>query len=159
MLGIEMHVTFQNRSATFIWGIAAIWLGMLCVATYVLVRDGVPSGHAVATTAVVVAVFWAAGIGLAILAASRPCYFVEVRRGAQISVAWRYPHKVIRRVIPRTHVEPAVVVDSEGSDGGPYYFARSSVLYGEPVDLVESRARNVCEQACTRFNEALFGRG
>lgn len=152
-----MPVTFQNRTAIFLWGFTVAWIGMLCAMTYVLVRDGAPDGHSVAATVLVAAVFWAAGIGLAFFAASKPCYFVAVYRGSRIAATWRYPHKVICKVVPRPQVEPALVVDSKDSDGDPYYFARAALLQGEPLDIAESHAREVCEKACHRFNEALFG--
>ncbi len=126
--------------------------------TYVLFRDGAPSGYPVGVSVLVAAVFWAAGIGLALYAASKPCYFVDVHRGSRISATWRYPHKVIRRVVPRSQVEPALVVDAKDSDGDPYYFARAAILHGDPLDIAEGHTRDVCEQACTRFNEAFFGR-
>lgn len=152
-----MSISFVNRSAMVIWCFTAVWVGMLFIATYMLIRDGLPADFIATANILFAASFWIAAIGLALYAASKPCYLVDVHSALRISVTWRYPHKVIRRDIPRAEVQPAAVFDSKDSEGDPYHFARV-LMPGDFIDIAESHTRQICEEACARFNVALFGR-
>lgn len=148
-------LVFHNRGAVFIWGFAAVWLGMLGMMSYLLHRDGFSNAHSEAVGLLVIGAFWVAGAGLVLLVMSKPIYSVHVHANSGIAVRWQYPHRVVHEVIPRSRLVRAIVVESD-SDSGLYYFARVVVRGGKPVNLVEGHQREACEQACTRFNDALF---
>jgi hypothetical protein len=149
-------VTFQNRLAGFLWGFAAVWLTMLLAMTYVVLRDGPPEGSSAPTVVIVMALFWIGGIGLGAFVSTKPCIFVTIEQGNSVSATWRYPHKVVRRVLPAASVLPAAVIDSRDSDGDPYFYARANTIDGEPIDITEGHSQKDCEQACERFNSALY---
>jgi hypothetical protein len=150
-----MTAIFRNRLAAFLWGFAAVWVTMLLAMTYVALRDRPPEGISVPMV-VIMAVFWVAGIGLVAFVSTKPCFFVTVDRDGRVSATWRYPHKVVRKVLPVASVRPAIVVDSRDSDGDPYFHARVNTIDGEPIDIAEGHSRVDCEQACERFNSALY---
>ena len=77
------------------------------------------------------------------------------RPPGSVTVTWRYPHKVVRRVFGAAGVEPATVVGSRDSEGDPYFYARVVSTDGETIDLAESHDRSACERACKKFNAAL----
>ncbi|MEO8675556.1 MAG: hypothetical protein ABI569_08255 [Casimicrobiaceae bacterium] len=149
-------MTFQNRLGLFLWGFAAVWLTMLFAMTYLVLRDGPPDGHSVPTTVLIMAFFWTGGIGLVTYVSRQPCFFVTVEDGTRVSVTWRYPHKVVRKVFASAQVLPATIVKCEDSEGGPYFVARVNTVAGESVDLAEGRNRGACERARARFNATLF---
>ena len=149
---------FHNRSAVFLWILAAAWLLLLAVFTCIFHRDGTPAGHSNGVILAVLILFWMSGAWLASLVASRPLLVVTADGADGIRATWRFPHRVVRRAIGKARLRPAQVVDSEDSDGNPYYFARVHATEGESIDLKEGRDRQGCENACARFNDAVFGK-
>jgi hypothetical protein len=147
--------TFQNRSAAFLWGFAAVWLAMLMVFSYLVVRDGPPSGYSQSVTAMVLALFWLGGLGLGAFVVSKPCIRVRVDQGGNVSATWRYPHRVVRRVFLAETVLPAQIVESLDSDGDPYFRVRVTTSRGESIDIAEGHSRVACERTCERFNSEL----
>jgi hypothetical protein len=152
---LQLAATFQNRIALFLWGFAAVWLTILVAMTYVVLRDGPPAGSSVPVVVLVMSAFWICGIGLGAFISTKPCFFVTVDRSSSVTATWRYPHKVVRKVLRAASIKPATVVNSQDSEGDPYFYARVVSLGGEAIDIAEGHNRSVCEQACERFNLAL----
>jgi len=123
--------------------------------TYVVLRDGPPAGTSVPMIALIMSAFWICGIGLGAFISTRPCFFVTVNQGGSVTATWRYPHKVVRKVLQATSVKPATVINSRDSEGDPYFYARVIAIGGESIDIAEGHNRAACEQACERFNLAL----
>lgn len=146
--------TFRNRSASLLWGFAAVWVGMLALMTWVLARDGAPAGHSFLFIATIFVVFWACGVGLLIFAASHPCVIVVVE-GDQVRATWRYPLRVDQIHYPARNFPKARVADEKDSDGDPYFFARVVLAEGRTLELDQSHSRAVVERTCERFNEAI----
>jgi hypothetical protein len=116
--------TFQNRTATFLWGLAAVWMAMLLAMTYVALRDGPPDGTSASMLALVMTLFWIAGIGLGAFVSTQPCFYVTVEQDRHVSATWRYPHKIVCKTLPAASILPAAVIDSWDNEGGPYFYAR-----------------------------------
>lgn len=148
-------MTFRNRSAAFVWGFVAIWLAMLVAMTYLVLRDGPPPGYSAPTTATILGLFWLGGLALIACVSRQPCISVTVGQHGSIAATWRYPHKVVRRVLPAGTVLPAKVVDAEDSEGGPYFRVRLRASGGETIDIAEGHSRADCERTCELFNSAL----
>ena len=113
----------------------AIWMTFLVAMTWVVVRDGPPDGHSVATTAAIGAFFWAGGIGLSVWACTVRVLRVDVRDSGALDVVWRSPVRVERRRVEARDVPPAVIVDGKDSDGDPYYCCRVTLADGATLDL------------------------
>ena len=141
--------------ALFLWGFAAVWLALLAAMTYVVVRDGPPAGTSATMVVAIMGTFWLFGIGLVAFVTTKPCFSVSVDQGNRVSATWRYPHKVVRKELRAASVTPAGVVDSQDSEGGPYFYARVQSAAGDSIDIAEGHDRSACEQACERFNRAL----
>jgi hypothetical protein len=147
---------FRNRAAAFLWGFASVWCGMLGIMTYVLFRDGAPAGHSWLLVITIFVLFWACGVGLLVYAASHPCISVVVD-GKRVSVTWRYPHRSETQSYPAAHLPKAQVTAEKDSEGDPYYFVRVTLSEGRNFELRQSHSRDVCQQVCSRFNDALSG--
>jgi len=141
--------------ALFLWGFAAVWLTLLAAMTYVVARDGPPAGTSASTIVVILGTLWLFGVGLVAFVSTKPCFFVSVDHANRVSAAWRYPHKVVRKELRTASVRPAAVIESQDSEGGPYFYARVQTTAGESIDIAEGHDRSACEQACERFNRAL----
>ena len=94
---------------------------------------------------------WDSGSGKA-------CFYVTVEQDRHVSATWRYPHKIVRKTLPAASVLPAAVIDSRDSEGGPYFYARVNTTDGAAIDIKEGHSQVACQQACERFNSALYPR-
>lgn len=150
-------ILFQNRRAVFLWGFAALWLGLLAAMTWVTVRDGPPDGYSVHATLVVGAFFWLFGLGLLVFIADKPCYRLSIRTDGRAELHWRYPFHVKRRTVAVEQLTPAEVVETRDDEGDPYFLARVRSLDGDIIRIAESAARQECEQACDKLNAILLG--
>jgi len=137
-----------------LWIFAAIWMTFLVAMTWVVVRDGPPDGHSVATTAAVGAFFWAGGIGLSTWACTFRVLRVDVQDSGALDLVWRSPVRVERRRVEARDVPPAVIVDGKDGDGDPYYRCRVTLADGATLDLAEGHQRPPIEEVATRFNTA-----
>lgn len=149
-------ILFQNRRAAFLWGFAALWLGLLAAMTWVTVRDGPPDGYSVHATLVVGAFFWLFGLGLLSFIAEKPCYRLSIRGDGQVELRWRYPFHARRKTLSLAQLMPAEVIDTRDSEGDPYFLARVRSHEGDVVHIAESAARQECEQACDTLNAVLL---
>jgi hypothetical protein len=145
--------TFRNRMAWAIWIFMALWMTFLVAMTWVVLRDGPPEEHSVATIAAVFAFFWAAGLGGSAWACSIRILRVDVRDSGALDVTWRSPFRAERRRVEARDVPPAVVVDGKDSDGDPYFTCRVTLADGATLDLAEGHARPPLDDAAARFNQ------
>lgn len=148
-------LVLRNRMPAFVWGFAATWIALLVVMTAELVIDGPPLGYSFPVMAVVLGVFWIAGLGLLAYACSKPCTFVTVDAGATVTFTKRYPHKRERNSFAVGEISAAEVSESTDDEGDPYFFARVTSSDGESFDIAEGHDRERCAQVCGRFNQAL----
>jgi len=155
----DVAIAFRNRSASWIWGFAALWLTLLGAMTYVVARDGAPTGYSRPIVIGIMAFFWAGGIGLVAFVLRKPCIRVTVERDSRVSATWRYPHKVVRKRFDAEQVRPAEVVDARDDEDNPYFYARVRTAGSDFFDLAEGHTRALCESACDQFNRALQGQG
>ena len=147
-------LTFRNRMAWVLWVFATVWMTFLVAMTWVVVRDGPPDGHSMATTAAIGALFWAAGIGLSTWACTFRVLRVDVHDGGALDVVWRSPLGAERRRVEARDVPQAMIVAGKDTDGDPYYYCRVTLADGAILDLAEGHARPPIEDAAARFNTA-----
>jgi hypothetical protein len=148
------RATFRNRTAWALWIFTAIWMTCLVAMTWVVVRDGPPDGHSVATVAAIGTLFWAAGIGLSTWTCTFRVLRVDVQDSGALDVVWRSPVRVERRRVEARDVPPAAIVGGKDSDGDPYYHCRVTLADGATLDLAEGHARPPIEETAARFNAA-----
>jgi hypothetical protein len=147
--------TFRNRMAWVLWVFATVWMTFLVAMTWVVVRDGPPDGHSLATTAAIGALFWAAGIGLSTWACTFRVLRVDVHDGGALDVVWRSPLGAERRRVEARDVPQAMIVAGKDTDGDPYYYCRVTLADGAILDLAEGHARPPIEETAARFNTAI----
>jgi hypothetical protein len=150
-------VVFRNRKAAYLWGVMGAFMGIVAAMSYVLLRDGPPSGYSIASTAATVGLFWIGGLGGSAFAASHACVTVTVQPNATVRIVHQYPFRRDQQEVYNERINRASVVESRDAEGDPYYFARAALIDGAHVDLYEAHDRQRCESACARFNQAVFG--
>jgi hypothetical protein len=145
--------TYANRTATFLWAFAALWIGGVVALTWALARDGVPDGQSPAFVGGVVMLFWLAAAGLIAYVARQPVSTVRVRSDGSIEIVVRYPFRTVRAHLSPTDAGPAVLTEGEDIDGDPYFVCQLSVGYPfeMPVRLAEGD-RTHCARVCAEFN-------
>lgn len=151
------RVVYRNRTAAFAWGVSAAFLLVVAAMTYLLFRDGPPPGHPMPVMAVILAVFWLGGLGLAAYVAGKPCLTVTVTPGASMVVVERFPFRRRERRFASADVDPARVIESRDDDGEPYFLAQAGLQDGTRLDLYEGHDRERCASVCESFNRARSG--
>ena len=149
-------IYFRNYSGAIIWSLSVVWMSMLLAMTFVVYRDGPPPSTSIEMTLAVFAFFWLGGIAVTSIAASKCCFHVKLESEERVLATWRYPFRVVQRILRREDLRAAVVVDSQDSEGGCFYFARVVCADGVTLDLTEGRNRAKCERTCSHFNKVLF---
>lgn len=149
-------MTFRNNTAAFAWGMAAVFMLMLLVMSYVLVRDGPPQGYSMLASIGVAAFFWIGGLGLSAYAIGKHCSRVTVLPDATVLVIRRYPFRAVIQKIARAELRRAKVLESKDDEGSPYFRAGVAVTDGTSFELAEGHDRGSCESACARFNSLLW---
>jgi hypothetical protein len=147
---------FRNYKAAFLWGFMAVFMAFVALMTWVLFRDLSASKSQGLWQAVIMSVFWIAGLGFSMFAAGRPCMTVVVQPRT-IRIVHRYPFSRKQHDVSYGELTSAQVVESRDSEGDPYFYARTSLKDGSRIDLFESHRREKCETVCANFNDAVSG--
>jgi len=149
-VGRQRAMKLRNNAAAFDWGFSAVFLLMCMLFTYILIRDGSSP-----IMPLVLAIFWYAGIAIAISVTCKPCISIEVQLDRSVVVVNRYPVSRSVRHIKATDLSPAQVVKATDSDGDPYFRATVISSDGFTVCIAEGHDQERCESVCTEFNAAI----
>jgi hypothetical protein len=147
--------SFTNRISAFTWGFACCWIAMLLAFTWIFVRDGAPEGIPNEGMAAILGFFWLGGLGLAHHAMNSPLSRVTVDSKGEISLAWQYPHRRVRKTFAATLLGPPALLEYRDSDGDPYFRTRLTLPDGGFIDIAEGHDRDDCERARERFLQAV----
>lgn len=147
---------FTNRSAITLWVCAPMLLLIMGVGTFHFVSNGLPDKNP-ALIAGMLGLLWIGVLWFAWLALSTGITHVQVERGGSVSVVRRYPHKTVRRVLTRDQLRRAEVIELRDSESGDVFVAKVKTTDGDEFNLATTNSRASCEEACWRFNAALFG--
>jgi len=132
----------------------AVFMTFVALMTWVSFRDLSASKSHGFWQAVIMGVFWIAGLGFSAFAAGRPCMIVTVQPGT-VRIVHQYPFSRKQRDVSYGELERAQVVESRDSEGDPYFYARTRLKDGSNVDLFESHRREKCETVCATFNDTV----
>ncbi|MFZ1744732.1 MAG: hypothetical protein WAU17_02335 [Nitrospirales bacterium] len=94
-------------------------------------------------------------VGLTAFFTSKHCLSLTVQSDSRVSIPWRFPFRKEERMVARTHIAPATVVESNDDEGAPYFYARVPIQDGTMLDIAEGHHRAPCEATCIRFNAIL----
>lgn len=154
----------RNNSAAVAWVFSLCFLVVCALFTYILIRDGssniaidppnISGVYPAWFIPLVLAVFWLAGVGLAIYVSSKPCILVEVLSRRSITIINRYPFRKEVRTIPVAELAPARVIEFKDSEGDTYFQCLISAP-GSAVTIAEGPDRAHCESVCALFNNAI----
>ncbi len=150
-------VVFRNRAAGCLWAFITVWLAMLSLFTWVMFRDSLWPPDSLLAPGTIIPFFWLIGVAVAVHVANQALTTVSVQSRTGMSLERRYPFRVIRQFIDVGRIGRAAVAQERDNDGDPHFHARVTIVGDDPVDLVSSSDRVTCQEACERFNAALFG--
>jgi hypothetical protein len=148
-------MTFRNNVAAFLWGFSAMFLVLVGAMTYVLIRDGTPVGYSPIIVTGAMALFWVGAVGFTAYSTSKHCLRVTFQSGSHVFITWHFPFSKKERIVARTDIAPATVVESTDDEGAPYFYARVPIQDGTMIDIAEGHHRGSCEATCIRFNAIL----
>jgi hypothetical protein len=148
---------FHERSATFAWGLIAVWLGMLGMLTWLFLHEGGFGQFAYGIEVAIIAGFWFAGLGGAAHFLSEPVTRVTVE-GAELRVAERTLFGQRVRRVPLAGLPPPRLVETKDSDGDAYFRCQIDLGDGTPATFFAGHRREEAEAAMDRFAVAC-GRG
>jgi hypothetical protein len=146
------RATFRNRTAWAIWIFMAIWMTFLGLMTWVVFRDGPPTGYSWPTMWAILALFWTFGGAGTVWASTIRIVHVVVTDTGALDVTWRWPFRVERRRVEAADVPKAEMFYGRDSDGDPYFTSRVTLRDGATIDLAESHDEAAVEAATAQFN-------
>ena len=148
---------FTNRGAILLWIVAPLVVLIMSLGTFQMATGKILSGQSPALIVAMLALLWLVALWLVRLAADAAITHVQVEHDRAVRVIRRYPHRTDRRTFRREQLRRAEVIEVRDSEGD-VYFARVSAADGVTFDLVGTSTRRECEDACRRFNEAVFAK-
>jgi len=153
-----------NRVPLFGWIFMTIFLLFCAGFTYLLVRDGTahfqisPSSPALYppwALPAVAALFWLVGLAVANRLFRTPCVTVTVDRAGTTTLRRRYPFSAEVMTLTPEMIVSAVLAEETDSEGDPYYRVDVTTTQGDTFVIKEGSDRDGCEEARTRFLQAL----
>lgn len=145
-------MTFRNNVAAYLWGFSAFFLLFVVAMTYVLIRDGAPSGFPPIILTATMAIFWIGAVGFTLFAVSKHCLRVTVLPDSRVSIIWRFPFRKEEKNVSRAEIAPATVFESTDDEGAPYFHVHAPLHDGTTINIAEGHDRATCEATCARFN-------
>ncbi|MDR4493851.1 MAG: hypothetical protein R3B74_05420 [Nitrospirales bacterium] len=149
-------MTFRNNLAAYLWGFSVIFLLFVSAMTYVLIRDGAPSGFPPIIIAATMAIFWMGAVGFALFAVSKHCLCVAIHPDSRVSIIWRFPFKKEEKSVSCAEMSPATVFESIDNEGASYFYVHVPLYDGTTIKIAEGHDRASCEATCARFNAMLW---
>lgn len=145
---------FRNNLAIFGWGFMGIWMAMLCLITWLFVRDGGVHQFDPLVETSIMLLFWVFGLAGSAELFVVPRVRVTVRDGEVIvreDLIWR--GKTQR--MAAASVAPPRIRQEKDSEGDLYYQGQLALPDGRYVTFAESHDRTRVADACARLEAAL----
>ena len=146
----------RNRIAFAYWTIVFAFLAIVLAMTYVLLRDGAPEGYSPLFMAGVLGLFWLFGLGAAAYAFSHPIVRIEVTAGG-LDLSLRTPFSRFQRRYRPHEIRKAEIIQTEDSEGDPYFLAKVTLVDEHSFNLAEGACREDCQQALATLMRVLHG--
>lgn len=154
-------LVLRNRLAVAGWAFMAIWIGVLCLFTWIaFVRDQSVPGLDPPAMAAVFGLFWLFGLGGLAHCVSTACITIVIRQG-QVTVRERFPLRVADETFEVTRLAAPTVIETRDGDGEPYFRGELVTPSGRTIVFSEGNDEADVEAACARLltfsNERLTG--
>lgn len=127
---------FRNRSALALWVFMALWMGMLCMFTWLMIRDGPPVAQPTLSV-VVLGMFWLAGVPVTMQLLAKPLISVRAGSRRRLWIRRRWLLRSDERQIGAHVPVDAQIVHDVDSDGDPYFRVRLHIEGDADLDLWE----------------------
>jgi hypothetical protein len=123
--------------------------------TYVFIRDGAPFGNSPIIVTGAIALLWIGAVGFTVYSTSKHCLRVTVQSDSHVFITWSFPFRKEEKIVARTDIAPATVVESTDDEGAPYFHVRVPIQDGTMIDIAEGHHWASCEATCLLFNAIL----
>lgn len=133
-------LVLRNRLALAGWIFMAIWMGMLCLITYILVRDGSIPGTGPLVGMGVMALFWMFGVAGCAYCYAIPCVAVTIRDG-RVSIRERFMFRSQEETFPVASLMTPPLVETKDDEGAPYFRCVLTTPAGRTVVCSEGSDR------------------
>jgi hypothetical protein len=142
-------LVLRNRMALAGWIFMAIWISLLCLITYILVRDGSIPGTGPLAGMGVIALFWIFGVAGCAYAYAIPCVAVTIR-DRRVSVRERFLMRTREETFPVANLMTPLLVETKDDEGEPYFRCELTTPAGRKVVCNEGHDRASVEAARAR---------
>lgn len=150
----DERLEFRNNMAIAGWVFMAIWTGVLCLFTYIFMRDGGFRQYDPAVEWAILALFWLFGLGGCSSFFGMPRFRMTIVNG-QVTVNERW---LLRRSTEtfslKVMAEPVVIRDKD-SEGDPYFRCRVITPAGRSIIVSESNDEEKVRAVCKTLTEAI----
>lgn len=148
-------LVIRNDAALFQWGFTAAWLLGLALITYVAFRDVLAGGPVTFRyMPLILAAFWAGGIGFACLAFRRKRIRLEIG-GGRVRLVRRGPVAASTWEGPPSDVLAVRLEEDTDSDGDPYFRCVLTIPGPETLIVAEGGRRAEVEARLDEVLQAL----
>ncbi len=144
----------RNNIAIVGWIFCAIWMGMLCLITYVFSRDGGFHQFGPPIETAIMLMFWVFGLAACGNAFSQSRIALIVDNG-RATVQERWPHRTRTERFDAGMIAMPAIETGKDSDGDPYFRCILTTPSGHAVTIAEGNDRETVEAKRDRLLAAL----
>lgn len=148
------RLEFRNNLAIAGWVFMAIWTGILCLFTYIFMRDGGFRQYDPAFEWATLGLFWLFGLGGCSYFFGTPRYRVIVA-GGQVTVREAWLMRKSTETFPLADLAAPELLREKDSEGDPYFRCRIKTPLGHPIIVSESNDEETVISACRKLSEAM----
>jgi hypothetical protein len=155
MPNAAQSIFFANYKPAFGWVIASFCLLMAIVLSFIVYRDGPPTGYSPLSVSIILVFLWAFVLGGAAYAFHFPCVVVCITSDNRLRIVLQYPFSRQTNDMPPSAVKQISIIETKDSEGDPYFLARISIDHKLSFDFCESHNRLDCEGNCETLRALL----
>lgn len=143
-----------NNTPIFGWVFMFLWMAMLCVFTWLAIRDGGIPGHSHEFSALIFGLFWIFGVGGCRFMLSIPRVRASAGAdGLRLEEIWLWKKQSF--VLGSAAAQQLRIVDDKDDDGAPYFKCEVRLPDDRVIVLKESHAREAVEGAHRALIDAI----
>lgn len=144
----------RNNIAIVVWIFGAIWIGMLCLFTWLFIRDGGFHQFDPPIETAIMLIFWVFGFACYqhIASLSRTSLIVE---NGRVTVSERWPFRARTEQFDPAEIAAPIIETGRDSEGDPYFRCVITTPSGHAVSVSEGHDQEAVEAAHQKLMAAL----